>query len=353
MHTTTISDQFGIKDSVADSFRAFVDICERQRSIYAACMRASLNSREVLEIAQACNPGQPAGFLFASAVHYLLISNPAAKLAAYFPSVTDQARPVDAAFESTYQQFCIEHANELRTLVRTATVQFTNAERAATVLLALQQIRQLANEPFDLIEIGCSAGLLLNFDQYAYDLGHGRFIGDNAARLTIRSELRPTTFQPESCIPRIASRVGIDLNPIDVRNESTRNWVLASIFPDRPQEVAQLRDALLLRAEIPVDILQGDALELLPAQAARMTNTLCILHSWCLYQWPESAVQKLENTIRDISRTRPIYRIGIEKAMHKDAAEIVVMVYRDGQLESSRLVGTSEGRGSWVEWAAV
>lgn len=350
VYKTVISNQFGIEPVIADSFRTCVDIFERQGSIYADCMRASLSSPEVLDIAQACNPGQPAGTLFASAVHYLVMAQPQDALAAYFPSVTPQPRAIDAQFESIFQRFCIEHAQDIRDLVTTGTVQFTNAERAGPVLLALQYIAQSADEPFDLIEIGCSAGLLLNVDKYSYDFGNGRRVGANPGRLTIHSELRPANLRPSGHIPHIAQRVGIDLNPIDVRDESARNWVLASIFPDRAHELKQLRDALIMRAEIPVDIRKGDALQLLESEAARMTNTLCVLHSWCLYQWPESVVQKLEEKLCEISRTRPVHRISIEKGMDKNFAETVIMFYRDGRLESSQLVGVSEGRGAWFEW---
>lgn len=59
-------------------------------------------------------------------------------------------------------------------------------------------------------------------------------------------------------------------------------------------------------------MLEGDALDHLPAAIATTPDPLCVFHSACLFYWPSEARARLDCQLREASRTRPIWRIAIE-----------------------------------------
>jgi hypothetical protein len=352
----TLTHSIGTQTSIQESFRVYIDIARRVMGspIYSEFMRVATGNAEIEDIASAADPSQPVGILFASVVHYLAFSYPHEPLSAYLPSVVDRPRPIDAALPDALLLFSRMHAAEIRALMQTSTLQWTTVDRAASVLTAVSHVEAVAGGPVDIIELGCSAGLLLNFDRYAYDFGNGRVLGDPGSPILLSCELRPSGLRKFERMPVVGDRAGIDLNPVDARDPDACNWLCALSIPDSRDEQRRLRAALKLRAEVPLRLIKNDALVALGTEASRMRNTLCVLHSWCLYQWPREALAVLERQFCDISLSRVIHRISIEKdPRDASGAEIVHMMYEGGALRSSRLIARCDGLGRWVEWLAV
>ena len=93
-------------------------------------------------------------------------------------------------------------------------------------LPAFGEVANRAGRPLTLIEIGPSAGLNLVFDRYGYDYGNGIVAGVTESAVRINSDSRGAP-PPVSPLPRVAARLGIDLNPLDVGDSDEMDWLRA------------------------------------------------------------------------------------------------------------------------------
>ena len=136
--------------------------CSGRGPLYERLSHAIAGDPDLLELAgQACST--PVANLFFAAVHRLLFDRPEHPLAAIYAG--GERDPLPA-----FRAFCLEHRAALTGLLRSRRVQTNEVRRAACLLPAFGVVA--ADGPgkaLALIEIGTSAGLLLNFDRYAYD----------------------------------------------------------------------------------------------------------------------------------------------------------------------------------------
>ncbi len=110
--------------------------------------------------------------------------------------------------------------------------------------------------PLALHELGASAGLNLLADRYDLRLG-GRHYGDAAS--PVRIEPAWTGDPPPGAALRIASRRGVDRNPLDVGDPADRARLLAYVWPDQADRVARLEGALAIAADAPPRVDGEDA----------------------------------------------------------------------------------------------
>ncbi|MFM2412408.1 MAG: hypothetical protein RLZZ587_741, partial [Actinomycetota bacterium] len=133
--------------------------------------------------------------------------------------------------------------------------------RCTPLLIALSRIRgQIA-----LIEVGASAGLTLVPDRYSYSWstrGRALIVDPNAgpSPVTLTAELSGWGANPPA-IPKILYREGIDLNPLDVADESDRQWLESLVWPEQTERLELVRAAADIVAEVAPPITAGDAVE--------------------------------------------------------------------------------------------
>ncbi len=109
--------------------------------------------------------------------------------------------------------------------------------------------------PFEIYELGSSAGLNLNLDRYAFDLGEVR-AGDaaSAVRLAPAWEGAP----PPQADVRIAARRGVDLNPLDPTDPATADRLMAFVWADQRARLTRLEAALEIARAHPPGVEAGD-----------------------------------------------------------------------------------------------
>jgi hypothetical protein len=331
--------------------------------LYASlCERAANDDDLVSLVARAREGAAPMHLL--SSVHYLLLrARSQDPLSRYFATLTPAPQAPTRAFPA-FVRFCNEHREEILGLLATRTVQTTYAERCCTIMPLLSRVADQSGEPLNLIEIGCSAGVLLTFDKYAYQLEQGELLGSVDAPLTLPVRIVGGQ-QPR--IPRIGSRVGLDLHVIDVRSEDERCWMLALSFPEHRQQQAALATALGVVAQTPLRMIEGDALQSLPLLLDETMDPVCVYHSACLMYWPAQAKAALDERLLRASAGRTIYRVAVEPserftseqtgrevpgAAHSRMparGEAVITRYRDGIATRIASARTTSDYGS-VEW---
>jgi hypothetical protein len=172
-----------------------------------------------------------------------------------------------------FRSLVLQNSDELREVILSHTTQTNEPGRCATLLPILAALPQ----PLALLEPGCSAGLCLLLDRYAYDYS-GRHVGNGEPVFPCRPEGEVPIPQRT---PEVAWRAGIDAEPLDVTDAKAVAWLEALVWPDQTERLERLRAALRVARHDPPPIHRGDALELLErvALGAPSDTTLVIFHS--------------------------------------------------------------------------
>jgi hypothetical protein len=166
------------------------------------------------------------------------------------------------------------------TVMRRAT-QTNEVGRCATLLPVLASLPG----PLALLEVGCSAGLCLLPDRYSY-----RFTGP-AGRVALDPVDGPSPVMLDCVLegdvplphrlPEISWRGGLDLNPLDVRDDDAMAWLQMLVWPEHDDRRARLAAAVELAREDPPVLVRGDLLTDLPALVEQVPGdaTLVVFHS--------------------------------------------------------------------------
>jgi hypothetical protein len=296
---------------------------------------------------------KPVPMIFFAAIHYLLLDNAAHPLATFYPDINSVPCATDTDLYSVFQDFCFKHRDEIKDIISTYHVQTNEVRRCACLLPAFSLAVQEANGlPLTLVEIGASAGLNLLWDQYGYDYGNGLSYGNRASPVQLTCALRGNE-QPlfSEVFPRIALRIGIDLNPTDVRDELAVNWLHAFIWPEHTGRFDLLHRAVKTARNNPPEVRKGDVLELLPdiMNTVQPQTFLCLFHTFVSNQMSPEARNVLAKLIADYGSRRHICCISIDLSDKYKYPRLELLSYIDG-VESHRHLANCSGHSRWMEW---
>lgn len=176
-----------------------------------------------------------------------------------------------------FREWVLANWAELAATMSGRRTQTNEPGRCATLLPVLAGLPQ----PLALLEVGPSAGLCLYPDRYAYryQTSSGEHVvGESAV------ELRCTVSGPVPLPgrrPEVVWRAGLDLNPLDVRDDEDVRWLESLIWPEQTDRFERLRYAVRIARAEPPDLVTGDLLRDLPALAAAAPRdaTLVVFHS--------------------------------------------------------------------------
>jgi hypothetical protein len=338
-------------NQLADRFRRFAQQeCCDSSPLYDQLSRMVAQDNDLLAIAGCAQAGQPAANLFFAAVQFLLFQNPDDSLARHFPSLSTFATSRDD-LSTDFRNFCFSRKDDLKDLLRTKLVQTNEVRRSACLLPVLQMIYEETNgQPLYLIDIGASAGLNLLFDRYHFDYGQDQTFGDSESPVQIYCQSRGRALPLSATFPQVASRVAIDLNPLDVHKQDDVLWLKALIWPEHDERRKLLDAAVLVAKHYPIRHVQGDGVALLPAllNEALPDTRLCIIHSFTINQMAPQAVQNFQNAMRQFSKRRSLYCVAISC---KDGASsnLGLSCYQNGA-ESKNILAKCSDHGTWIEW---
>jgi len=329
--------------SAAHEFRGSSPLYER------LSIRISKDA-ELIELA-AHAISNPVPMIFFAAVHFLLLNGTEHPLTAYFPDITPSSDVSEGDPYPVFRNFCLEHRSEIRRIVSTHHVQTNEVRRSACLLPAFGIVAsESKGAPLTLVEIGASAGLNLLWDRYGYDYGNGRFYGDRASPVRLTCALRGNKIPPfPETLPQIASRLGLDLHPIDVRQKSEINRLRSFIWPEHTARFEMLERAIEIARRHPPELRAGDALEHLPAVMATTPpdTALCLFHTFVSNQMSPEWRKDLVQLIADYGSKRDIFCISIDFLDKYPRLEL--LSYIDGIWDHRHLANCS-GHSRWMEW---
>lgn len=342
--------------------------------LFATLARDCAADEDIVNLGVSARSDQPLAIFIMLTAQYLLFKTPNARLAEYFPSMTETPKPAGEAFPA-FREFCLDHRRELQQLLATRTVNTNLVERTSCSLPAIRHVAGLVDGPLTLVEICCSAGLNLLFDEYHHSYGAAGSAGAIDSPVQLDCKLIGRRRPPVDSTPQLAARIGVDLVRMDVTDPTERLWMEAMLAPEWKAERAHLKAALALRAERDIRVVMGNALTVLPQLFEELSGPILVLHSYCMEQWPTAARNSLDETLRRASAGRDIHRLGLEVPDEEPASttrsRLASLVSAGIPIQQKclpsriehthyskgaphvRCLGYSDGFGAWLDWHAA
>ncbi len=282
----------------ASQFRRFAAVECPQDPLYVAICQAVADAPALLDLLDHAPPTQARPNLLLAALHERILAGVDHPLAAYFPSVGGTRMP-DAALPALLLDFAQLEQPALIAHLRQRSTQTNEIGRCAVLWPALAHIAKLTGrQDLALLDFGSSAGLNLGVDAYHYDYGPFS-LGAPAApgRPSVRCEWRGQRLPPALPAWRLASRLGLDLAPIDVHDEAATRWLRACLWPHDRQRAARLDLALACARQAHWPVVQADDglaavarwLDRLPADQQPV-----LFNSWVLAYFEPAALAQFQ-----------------------------------------------------------
>ncbi|HEX4859872.1 MAG TPA: DUF2332 domain-containing protein [Rhizomicrobium sp.] len=326
------------------------DAAKAGSPLYARLAQGVSGDEDLKALAARAKPGQPHANLLLGAVHYLLLRGAEHPLKRHYPDLGGGAVEGEDPFP-LFKDFVASHIQEITRLIET---RITNTNEVGRSALLHPGLRMLGEGPLHLVEIGPSAGLNMIWDRYGV-----RYTRDGAvaasiapdAPMVIDCELRGPNQPPTGPAPKVASRVGLELNPVDLSRQEDRDWLRALMWPDQIPRLRRLERAIDLFETVNPPIRVGDAVALLPDTLAAIPEggAVCVYHTIVLYQFDWAAREALNDMLVVAGLRRPVYRLSFEF----DGKDCVLSLihYHDGAREE-RVLAHAHPHGTWIEWLA-
>jgi len=339
-----------------DYWAYFVAETERANApLYTAIVRGIQSDLELKEFAGRAKVGQPQANVLLAAVHYLLLQGSQHALREFYPNLNGGKRGAGENPFPAFKEFVQTHRSALVPLIQGGVTNTNEVGRCSALHTGFRAVAQEAGEPLHLIEIGPSAGLNLLWDRYCVRYRRDdrtMEVGPPDSPLTIECALHGVTDPPLGATPRIASRVGLERNPVQLSDARQRDWLRALVWPDHLARFERLEKAIDIFRADPAEILAGDALALLPDAMAQIPENqpLCIYHTFVVYQFSEDMREALDNMLIMASLRRPVWRLSCEGSLASvGEAPMRLRHYHDGRKETRELA-VCHPHGAWLEW---
>jgi hypothetical protein len=342
------------RETLAYQFKMFSrNECRLSRSaFYEAVCAGIARDGDLLDLAGNVRVGQRAPNLFLAAVHYLVLTRDETILKGIYEDVS-RGIPAPGDFYTTFRQFCLDNDAEIAGIISRRTVQTNEVRRCATFLPALFLVAdRTGRRPFHFVDVGCSAGLNLLWDRYYYRYSNGVSCGDESSTLHLTCDVRGDTSPPlRKELPEAASRVGIEIEPVDVTGPDNVAWLQALIWPDQRERRELLGAALAVFRKDPPRIVGGDCVEKIPRVVGELPDgePVCLLFSHSVNQAFPDGRRGLSALLEGLSPSRTIFEVSLGN-FEERAPELILSTYERGRAASEARLATCHPHGSWVRW---
>ncbi|MDO1560342.1 DUF2332 family protein [Brevundimonas sp. 2R-24] len=229
--------------------------------------------------------------------------------------------------------------------------------RSGPLMAGLLVLAERFGLPFSLYELGSSAGLNLNLDRYAFDLGGVR-AGDPASSVRLSPDWSgPPLAEAEV---RVVARRGVDLSPLDPTDPATAERLLAYVWADQRERVERLEAALGVARAHPPEVERADGADWLErVLKVEPEPGLCrvVMHTIALQYFPPEGRARvaahLEQVGAQATEAAPLAWLAYEAAAAPDAegkrwAELTLTTWPGA---GRRLLARGHPHGTFIAWA--
>ena len=298
--------------------------CDGRSPLYAALCRRLAGDGRVDRIAPDLRWYLPLRLL--GGLHYLVLAGRAA------------LDDVDGALDE-HGDFLARHAAEQQ-------VQTNEVQRAWALLPAFLSLHD--GRPFDLLELGPSAGLNLLWDRYAYRYRTGSW-GVSALTLSGDDRIPPPAELLQREV-RVVRRRGIDLSPVDVTTGHGARVLESFVWADQTERLERLRRAIaILRAE-PPELIRGDyadGLARLLADRVPGSHLVVFQTASTMYLTAEQ-LGRVGEALREAARHEPLSYLGTANGAADSGYSLEVERRPAG---SNERLAVFDFHGEWLEWS--
>jgi hypothetical protein len=273
---------------------------------------------DVAGLLMAARDGEARGTLLMAAAHRLMQAEPVHPLSRYYPSLGG-FDGVDSETWPLFRSFLLERADRARELIASRYTQTNEVRRAALVYPAVARAAREAGGKVSLLEVGCSAGLLLGLDRFGYryqcDGGEQLAAGPAKAAVGLHCALDLATGAVAPKLPKklsLTARAGLDREPVDLSDEDELAWLEACVWADQPDRIRLLRTAAAEQAKHRPTLITGDGVDDLAAAAATSEGPLVVLTSHTLAYFPAERRAEFLAQLGSLAASRPLWWVSEE-----------------------------------------
>jgi len=328
--------------------------------LYAAVATAIADDPAMQAVTSPARPGQPPANMLFAAVHDTLLAGADHPLRLYYSHLLkpgEAVRAVDGDAYGVFRDFVAQHRAAIDPLIAARVTNTNEVRRSSYLRAGYAAIAAEAARPLGIVELGPSAGLNLNWDRYAYAyrLSDGGVLkGGPDSALEIDTDVRgappPVPFEP----PVVGSRVGLEMNAVDLSSPADRRWLVALLWPGLPERIDRMEKALAIAAAHPPSIIAGDALANLPGALADIApdHAAVVTHSMVTYQWDQPMRNRLEAALVEAGRARTVWRLfqdTVEQSGDPAVYTLRLRRYAGGAM-TDRVLAEVHHHGAWIAW---
>jgi hypothetical protein len=345
-------------------------------ALTAAQFEVLRDDPQLVAIAATIPPDRLPPLLFQAAATFLVLEMEPDPLRDWFPRAGEPQSPLGARFASEYRSFCLDHRDRILELASHHRYQMNEVGRCAGVVPALAPA---AGRQIVLVDVGTGAGLALHLDRYRYSFkrAHGDpvTVGDRESAVWIETDVRGDTPPLPEPLPEVVDRVGIDIEPLDLKDPDVRRW-LAACIPQEIQAVTRFHRAVEIVMAYPPRMIRGDACDVLPNLIAAIPDgpLICVIDTYVNVFFEADERRRFETLIARAGSNRDLTWISIDPLvpMGTSATHSVLGVavphaliernrrsgvfgvvgrlsYRDGN-RCAELLGLAHPGAAWLEW---
>jgi hypothetical protein len=351
----------GGRRTLAQVYRHFGDVDAAETSpLYKRVAVALSESDAALRAIEAAPARKRHPELILAALHDLALAGRAPALAAAYAAADG-----DAAAEAAIDML-LRRADEVVAIVARRQTQTSDTARCAVLYPAIAgSARRVGADAVALIDVGCSAGFNLNVDGVGITYSNGQSLGDPSSPMQLSCSVVGDRPIPTPAMPEVVTRIGIDLDPVDVTDADEARWLRACLGPDQPERVARLEAAMALAATAPPLLLQGDAVEVLPQAFARVPEGALpvVITTWALSHFASEKRLRFWRCLEEAAAGRSVAwvsaeGVGVAPAIptlgdrRASGHSIIGLAVSDGSALRAEAIGRCWVRGRWVEWLA-
>lgn len=282
----------------------------------AATFAAIAEDDVLLDLAAAVPADRLPALLLSAAVQRRVAEVRPEPLAGYYPVPGGPQPPRDDGFEPALRAFARAEAPAIAALCAAHRYQMNEVGRSLDVLPALAGVAAADPRPLALVDLGTGAGLGLQLDRYAYRYvlpdGSQRVAGDPDSPVRLSCTVR-TGSPPVPAALRIAHRVGVDAEPLDLADPATAAW-LAACVPPEAGAVTRFAAAVDLARARPAPAVRGDLVDVLARVVADVPpdTLLCLVDTYVHVFLPPPELARFQALVDEIGRERDLVWVSVD-----------------------------------------
>lgn len=308
-------------DRVKTTLRTFAEVEARGVSpLYDHLATQAAEDDDVAGLLTAARDGEARATLLMATAHRLVQADPIHPLSRYYPSLGG-FDGVDSETWPLFRAFLLERADKARAFISARYTQTNEVRRAALLYPAVARAAKEAGGKVALLEVGCSAGLLLGLDRFGYryqcDGGEQLSAGPAKAAVGLHCalDLAPGAVAPK--LPKklaVLARAGLDRSPVDLSDEDELAWLEACVWADQPDRIRLLRTAAAEQAKHRPPLIEGDGVDDLAAAAATLPAEapLVVLTSHVLAYFTAERRAAFVDALAALAASRPLWWVSEE-----------------------------------------